>query len=98
MLIDVTKEELKDILKSVNYAEHNGYPYGIMSSYKDDDYRPCLAFYENFSNCYDYTFPWDDDFTIRYNTDTKEYLLNYSGRYHNFNFNFRILTVYNHVS
>lgn len=92
MLIDITKEDLQNDLELARYAIVENQIFEINPAYLDEDNRVCLAFYNSINDCYEYAFPWDDDFILQHNDYTGSYLLTYP-KYHDDSFCFRLLQV-----
>lgn len=93
MLINITKEDLQNDLELARYAEIDGNIYSINPAYLDEDNRVCLAFYNSINDCYEHTFPWDDDFILQHNDYTGSYLLSYPTISRDNSFCFRLLQV-----
>lgn len=95
-MVTLTKKELQRDIWS--YAEVDGNIYAINPVYVDEDRRLCLAFYSDINDCYEYAFPWDDDFSIQYDNETRKYTLTYPGIRSGDKFNFRLLRISrNHI-
>ena len=90
-MVTLTKKELQRDIWS--YAEVDGNIYAINPVYVDEDRRLCLAFYSDINDCYEYVFPWDDDFNIQYDNETGRYMLTYPGIRSGDEFNFWLLQV-----